>query len=191
MLGFLLPVGAFLAVLFGSKQAQGSTGGEKSLVQKIFGPFQAFGPFLPANTWYASKVIGVAQNYNILYGFNIDPVMVAAIVKNESSFDPKAYRYEPHIDDASYGLMQTLLKTAQWMHDIGYVAFPRPSGESLYDGNTSIYFGMAYLHYLSRYRGKKRDERFIIESYNGGPGNTNRQTADYYEKYTNAKTEVA
>lgn len=47
------------------------------------------------------------------YRHGVDPALVKAIIKNESNFNPMAYRHEPHINDTSWGLMQVLLKTAR------------------------------------------------------------------------------
>ncbi|PZO86696.1 MAG: hypothetical protein DI626_05780 [Micavibrio aeruginosavorus] len=153
---------------------------------------EVFGPFLPANVWTATKVKQVAAKYVFEYGLNCNPVMIAAMVKIESRYNPKAYRFEKHLNDASYGLMQTMTKTAQWLYDdMKYRAFPRPTGSDLYDGYVSLYFGMAYVDYLSKYGKKQRDERWIVESYNGGPGNSNPGTQNHLRKYYEAKTEVA
>lgn len=186
MLGFLAPILVFLGVWAARPQAAQAGMGNLASVGK-----EIFGPFLPANSWSAGKVRNLASQYADDYFLGIDPRMVAAIARVESKMNPKAYRYEPHIDDASYGLMQTLLKTAQWMWDLGNRAFPRPTGKDLYDGRVSIYFGMAYLSYLSRYKKTKRDEEFIVRSYNAGPGRTGSYTDGYWSKYNAAKTEVA
>lgn len=179
----LIAAGLF-ALLFPKQTQAGIFSAQKTVAK-------TFGPFTPADHWYANKVKAVASEYVITHRLNVSPVMIAAMVQIESSFNPKAYRYEPHLREASYGLMQTLISTAQWMWDSGYRAFPRPSGTDLYDGRKSLYFGMAYVDYLSLYKKRIRDERFIVESYNGGPGNSNAQTKTHYAKYLKAKTEVA
>jgi soluble lytic murein transglycosylase-like protein len=88
--------------------------------------------------------------------------LTLATIETESSFRPDAIREEPGINDASYGLMQTLFKTAQWM---GYKGQP----EGLFDPETSIEWGTAYHAYLfNRFEG---DLDAVIHSYNEGPGN--------------------
>lgn len=80
--------------------------------------------------------------------YGVDPYFVKAVVAAESNFEPRAYRAEPRIHDASYGLMQTLFATAK---DMGYTGQP----EGLYDAATSLEFGTKYLAYqLRRYSGK-------------------------------------
>lgn len=77
----------------------------------------------------------------------VDPYFVKAIVATESSFNPKAYRAEPQIGDASRGLMQTLYRTAK---DMGYTGTP----EGLFDPATSLEYGTRYVAYqLRRYNG--------------------------------------
>lgn len=89
----------------------------------------------------------------------VEPQLVKAVIAAESSFRPKAYRAEPHIGDASYGLMQTLYRTAK---DMGYQGPP----EGLYDPGTSIEFGTRYLaKQLRRYNGKIP---YAVAAYNSG-----------------------
>lgn len=76
----------------------------------------------------------------------------------ESAFDPKSYRYEPHIDDASYGLMQTLYKTAKAE---GY----RDQPEGLFDPATSTKYGALFLAKLLKKYPVLSD---AVASYNMG-----------------------
>lgn len=89
----------------------------------------------------------------------VDPVLVKSIVASESSFDPKAYRAEPQIGDASYGLMQTLYRTAR---DMGYTG----TRDGLFDPATSIEYGTRYLKkQILRYGG---DTPSAVAAYNSG-----------------------
>ena len=125
------------------------------------------------------------------YGFNVSPDMLVAIAFIESSFNPLAVRVEPHKNDASAGLMQTLLGTAQWLHDDFsiYRAKGRPSFDDLMRPDISMYFGAAYLDWLSTYMRRRQSEEWIVRAYNGGPGNAKNssQTADYFRKYQAAR----
>lgn len=138
------------------------------------------------------QVRALAEEKVRLTGFNADPRMLVAMAWIESSFDPLAVREEPHIGDASAGLMQTLLGTAQWLHD----DFPRyrdkgrPQFNDLMDPATSMYFGAAYVDWLSGYAGVLRSEEWIVRAYNGGPGagaQRSSQTKRHYEKYLEAR----
>ena len=54
-----------------------------------------------------SLVVAMANKYGV------DPNFVKATIKQESNWDVNASRYEQHLGDTSWGLMQVLLKTAK------------------------------------------------------------------------------
>ena len=72
----------------------------------------------------------------------VDAVIMAAIALVESSGDPKAFRYEPHLAEASAGLTQVLMSTAKWLaSDMGYSEFGQPKDEEdLYNPQAAMYF---------------------------------------------------
>jgi soluble lytic murein transglycosylase-like protein len=125
---------------------------------------------------------------------DVDPVMATAIARIESNFNPTAVRFEPGVVDFSVGLMQTLVGTARWLADtLGYASFGVPTFDALFDAETSMYFGMAYLHYLSTRNGITRGEReeVIVRAYNTGPGNwASSAGAAYWVKYQAARAEI-
>lgn len=126
----------------------------------------------------------------------VDPLMIHAIVQIESNRDPGAFRDEPHIQDASAGLMQTLLGTAQAMWDvysqIAAAGIPKPqTWAELFDPETSMWHGTAYLKWLSNYGGRAHSEEWIVRGYNGGPGGaTAGYTAGYYERFLAARARL-
>lgn len=125
------------------------------------------------------------------HNLRVDPKMIAAMIQIESSGNPNAVRYEHHLRDVSVGLMQTLGSTARWLaEEMGYTAYGVPSNDDLLDPEKSIYFGAAYVEWLSNYGGKKRGVQWIVESYNGGPGNSNSQTKNHWNKYKAARMKV-
>jgi hypothetical protein len=118
----------------------------------------------------------------------VDERMVMAMIQIESAFNPRAYREEKHLNDASYGLMQTLWGTARWLHDdMGKRRYSVATPHRLYDPHVSIYFGCAMVNWLRRYRGQDRSEDWVVMSYNGGPGADNSQTQNHLRKYREAK----
>ncbi|MFN4231338.1 transglycosylase SLT domain-containing protein, partial [Parvibaculum sp.] len=122
----------------------------------------------------------------------VDPAMLTAMIEIESTFRPKAYRYERHIGDASYGLMQVLYGTAKWLHDdMGYRAYSLPSGEAMYDPATGVYFGAAYVDYLQGHPWADGTTDWTVMSYNGGPGANNAQTRNHLAKYRAARAAQA
>jgi soluble lytic murein transglycosylase-like protein len=94
--------------------------------------------------------------YAVPYG--VDAALVLGHMKNESSFNPKAYRYEAKLNDASYGLMQLLLSTAQKYENV--------TAQQLYDPETNIRIAMKYIRdNLNDWSGNVRD---AIAAYNAG-----------------------
>lgn len=136
----------------------------------------------------ASEVLALARATIARHDFRVDAVMAAAIAEIESGGNPLALRYEPHIGDASVGLMQTLVSTAQWLWDIGYRDFPQPTMAALAEAHASMYFGCAYLDWLKRRNASSASEEWIVRAYNGGPGGaTKPATLPYWQKYKAAK----
>ena len=94
--------------------------------------------------------------------YGLQPALVAAIIRNESSFDPRA---ESGI--GARGLMQLMEKTADWinsqyLHESGY-SFAR-----MWDPECNIRFGCWYLSYLSKLFGG--DPVSVIAAYHAGQG---------------------
>ncbi|WP_168185872.1 lytic transglycosylase domain-containing protein [Magnetospirillum sp. ME-1] len=122
-----------------------------------------------AYTGAGADVVAMVRAINEAeFGGWFDIADVLAVIQIESSFRPGAYRAEPQINDASYGLMQILSRTAA---DRGYDGPP----EGLYDPETNILFGMRHLRwswdYLARRMGSAPPRSLWIGSYNAGVGN--------------------
>lgn len=93
--------------------------------------------------------------------------LLKALIQTESNFNTKAYRYEEHIKDASYGLCQMLYTTAV---GLGYKGKP----EGLYDSEVNIDLGAKYLKkVISIWKDEESIEKikFGLGSYNAGMGN--------------------
>lgn len=109
-------------------------------------------PLFPNQDAYNAQFLAVSQKVgvpvSILKGF-------AAL---ESAFNPKAYRAEVAISDASYGLMQILNRTAQGE---GFKGLP----DALYDPYTNIFYGGSFLKKLLM---KYPDLSQAVAAYNMG-----------------------
>lgn len=91
--------------------------------------------------------------------WQVPEVWIRAVIDTESSWDPNAYRAEPQINDASYGLMQLLVRTAR---NLGFTG----DAEDLYEPGLNIDLGTKLLSDLrSRYGD---DFRRIYSAYNSG-----------------------
>ena len=116
--------------------------------------------------------------------WSVDPTLIKAIIGAESGFDANAFRAEPQIGDASYGLMQMLYGTATTMGFTG-------STVDLYDPTTNIRLGTRFLADLL----KTADQRgygvdSAISAYNAGfsvprPGDGMRLTNDPSSAFIN------
>lgn len=74
------------------------------------------------------------------------------------------------------GLMGVDYPTACWLYkDLGYKAYKVESVEDLMKPFVSMYFGAAYLAWLSEYEGRERTPQFVVQAYIAGPKNVNLQ----------------
>ena len=94
----------------------------------------------------------------------VDPYLVAAVIRSESSWDPEASSHQ-----GARGLMQLMPETAQDMVAKGLVDGKRYSYENLEDPTVNIEYGCAYLSYLLTYFNGATDR--AVAAYNAGMGN--------------------
>lgn len=95
----------------------------------------------------------------------LDPAWVAAEIRAESIFDPRA-----RSPADARGLMQVLPSTGATV--ARRIGLPFAGAEALYDADTNITLGTAYLRQLlDRFDGKPY---LVIAGYNAGPGAANR-----------------
>jgi soluble lytic murein transglycosylase len=90
----------------------------------------------------------------------LDPALVAAVILNESSFDPRA---ESRL--GARGLMQLMPDTAEWV--AGKLKEPYDL-DALYDPDTNIRFGCWFMGYLTRKFGG--DPVKVAAGYHAGGG---------------------
>jgi len=91
--------------------------------------------------------------------YNVPETWVRAVIETESSWKPNAFRAEPKINDASYGLMQLLYRTAQ---NLGYTG----TRDGLYDPIVNIDLGTKLLGQLRALYGD--DFQRVYSAYNSG-----------------------
>jgi len=101
---------------------------------------------------YNDLIINAGKKYGV------EPALIKAIITIESSFDEKSYRYEPHRNDASYGLIQILYATAK---NLGFKGKPT----DLYNPQVNIEYGTKFLKVLLNQYKNLED---VIASYNMG-----------------------
>ncbi|MGH6895282.1 MAG: lytic transglycosylase domain-containing protein, partial [Geminicoccaceae bacterium] len=96
-------------------------------------------------------------------GYTLDRALVFAFMRAESGFDPRA---ESHA--GARGLMQVMPATAR------YIAvradLDHPHGGALFEPETSILFGQAYLEHLLQRSWIGDNLIYLAVAYNAGPG---------------------
>ena len=93
--------------------------------------------------------------------YNLSPAYVSAIIRNESTFQPRA---ESGV--GARGLMQLMPDTAEWI--AGKLKVSGYAFERMYDPESNIRFGCWYLNYLSRlFLG---DPVSVTAAYHAGQG---------------------
>jgi soluble lytic murein transglycosylase-like protein len=91
--------------------------------------------------------------------FQVPESWIRAVILAESFGDPLAYRAEPQINDASYGLMQVLYGTAKGLGYTGPAA-------GLYDPAVNVMLGTKLLGQLKARYGD--DLAKVYSAYNSG-----------------------
>lgn len=124
------------------------------------------------------KVIFPIYHRELIYKYselyNVDPYFIAAIIKTESKFYPRATSHR----DAR-GLMQISPITGAWAAEV--LCIGNYSPERLYEPDINIMIGCWYVHILGEeFNGNLRN---VIAAYNGGSGNVTRWLAD--KRYSN------
>lgn len=107
--------------------------------------------------------------------YNISPPLIFAIIKTESAFNPLAQSHIP-----AFGLMQIVPRSAgKDVQRLLYNKNQKPSSKMLFNPETNIEHGVAYLHilqtrYLKGIKNKQALEFCSIAAYNTGAGNVAR-----------------
>ena len=105
---------------------------------------------------YQQEITEVAVNSGV------DPFLLVAVIKVESSFDPQACS-----DAGAIGLMQVMPSTAKWV--AGQIEFDNYQTEMLYQKEVNMMIGSWYLSNLL----KEFDGNMVaaLAAYNAGRGN--------------------
>jgi len=122
-------------------------------------------------------------------GWGVPLEDVLAYCEVESSFNPRAYRFERHLNEASYGLMQVLESTAR---DRGLIGPP----ENMYQPEIGLEIGCAHVIWTRNFlasRGAPSDGLSVALAFNAGVGNAlrGRTVAAYGAKWNAARARYA
>ncbi|KAH7557855.1 hypothetical protein ACOSP7_027766 [Xanthoceras sorbifolium] len=121
---------------------------------------------------------------------HIDQGMINAIAELESDRQILAMQYDKKTKETFLGLMQISPKTALWLvSELGYLSHGvETDPEVLFRPFTSIYFGAAYVKWLSNFQESERSEEFIVRAYKAGTKKaTHKSTLPYWKRYVSVK----
>jgi soluble lytic murein transglycosylase len=111
-------------------------------------------------TFYPIKYQDSITKYSQKY--DINPYLVAAIIRAESNFDEKAVSHRE-----AYGLMQIMPETGMWIAES--MKMKDFKVEELHDADVNISMGCWYINSLNNeFNG---DIELVLAAYNGGRGN--------------------
>lgn len=102
--------------------------------------------------------------------YNLDPYLVAAVIKTESNFRPNAKSAKD-----AYGLMQITPETAKWLAE--KMNIENFSVDMLNQPKFNIRMGCWYLNDLKKEFKNNMD--LVLAAYNGGRGNVQKWLKDY------------
>ena len=95
--------------------------------------------------------------------FDLDPLLLWAIMHTESRYDPEAFSRA-----RAQGLMQLMPSTADWVAESAGIPF---TPLEVYDTRTNIHLGAWYMSWLLDYFDD--DLELAVTAYNGGQGSVN------------------
>ena len=110
-----------------------------------------FGALYPVPTWQPAN------------GYTVDRALVYSIMRAESAFDPSA-----ESQAGAQGLMQVMPETARDLAARGVLEVSDQN--DLFEPETSIRFGQAYLEYLLQRSPIGGNLIYVAAAYNAGPG---------------------
>jgi soluble lytic murein transglycosylase len=99
----------------------------------------------------------------------IDPPLLAALIKTESNFEPDAESRK-----GAKGLMQITSPTGEWI--AGIIGIKDFDESMLFDPETNIKLGSWYIKHLEEYY--KGSFELVFAAYNGGRGNVDKWLKD-------------
>lgn len=132
------------------------------------------GYYLVISDFFQKKYIYPFYYQDIVYHwsleYEIEPFLVASIIKNESKFEPNAISVK-----GAAGLMQLMPETAAWIAKQARVK--EYSADKINDPETNIRLGTWYIDSLkNEFEG---NEILMLAAYNGGRGNVKQWMQQY------------
>ncbi|PYM62777.1 MAG: hypothetical protein DMD79_10285 [Candidatus Rokuibacteriota bacterium] len=148
----------------------GELGRSLRSLRRAFGPAAEGGaPGLTSRFWELYYPLGYAETVSdAARRAGLDPYLVAAVIREESSYDPRARSWV-----GAVGLMQLMPDTARLVAQEARLTYDEPA--SLWDPAFNIALGTRYLATL---RARFQEPLLAVASYNAGPHRVQRWVAD-------------
>jgi soluble lytic murein transglycosylase len=148
----------------------GEAGRSLRYLRRALGPtVEAGAPGLPPRLWQLYYPLGYGDHVRVAArAVGLDPYVVAAVIREESSYDPRA-----RSGVGAVGLMQLMPDTARIVaQELG-----RPLGDisALWEPPVNITLGSRYLAQLAA---RFRDPLLAVAAYNAGPHRVQRWVAE-------------
>jgi soluble lytic murein transglycosylase-like protein len=112
---------------------------------------------------YDLSALFPVPNWRPTSGYTLDRALVFAFMRAESAFDPRAESHK-----GARGVMQVMPATAQFIAARSDLELP--NGNALFEPETSILFGQAYLEHLLQRPSIGDNLIYLAAAYNAGPG---------------------
>lgn len=120
----------------------------------------------------------------------LDPDMICALAEILSDRQLLAEQYYKKTKETKVGIMLISHPTAEWLvREMGYKNYDIEGNPNmLYKPFVNVYFGAAYIKWLSNHDEKERSEEYVLRAYKGGINKaTHKSTMDYFLRYLSAK----
>ncbi|KAF1866784.1 hypothetical protein Lal_00018169 [Lupinus albus] len=143
-------------------------------------------PYLTQTEMRAVADIVIGRHFHS----QIDPSMICAIAELESDRQLLVMQSDNKSKEPTLGLMQLSPKTVdQLMSESGYLQYGEEGNTNfLFKPFANVYFGAAYIKWLSTFDNKQRSEEFIVRAYKGGTKKaTQKSTLRYWKGYLSVK----
>ncbi|ONK65812.1 uncharacterized protein A4U43_C06F1220 [Asparagus officinalis] len=116
----------------------------------------------------------------------IDSDMICALAEILSDRQLLAEQYDKKTKETKMGIMQISPMTADWLiREMGYKNYViQENANMLYKPFINVYFGAAYIKWLSCYDEKERSEEYVVRAYKCGIIKAaHKSTTDYFQRY--------
>ncbi|XP_027192960.1 uncharacterized protein [Cicer arietinum] len=135
----------------------------------------------PILTCYFSRAVAEVVLFKHLTTTKVKPTVLCAIAEVSSM------RFV-HGVGARPGIMGIDYSTAFWLYmELGFMAYKLETVDDLSNPFVSMYFGAAYVAWLSEYEGRERTPEFFVQAYFVGPKQVNPQdTSTLWLKFEEA-----